>query len=140
MKLSKTTIFIVIFSLLFSSVISAYGDGSISGTVLYSGTQTGAIYAATFTSPLSCTPPNPDEPYKYIELSSLGSYTLSGLPDGTYYMVSVIMTGGANANMKSTDPWGIYNGCSNITPVVISGGNTVSGINITLVDGTTANP
>ncbi|HBI24286.1 MAG TPA: hypothetical protein DDX84_08855 [Nitrospiraceae bacterium] len=108
---------------------------SISGALSYSGLQTGTIYSAAFTSPLNCSPPNPS-PYTYAEIPALGSYNLSGLPDGTYYMVSVIMACGIDCSIQPTDPWGIYGGCDTSTPITISGGNDVSGIDISLVDGT----
>jgi YVTN family beta-propeller protein len=138
MRKCYLALIIIMLSMVFLSGL-VYGAGSVSGTVSYSGSKTGAIYAAAFTSLPACTAPNP-EPYTFAEIPALGNYTLSGLPDGTYYMVAVIITGGAGAAPKSTDPWGIYNGCANITSVVISGGNAVSGININLVDGTPANP
>ena len=121
-------------SIIFSASI-AYGAGSISGVISYNGSQTGAIYVAAATSPLSCNGPNPSV-YTYTEILSLGSYTLSNLPDGTYYLVSVI----EGIESKATDPWGIYNGCDQIEPIIITGGNSVSNINITLIDGTDENP
>ena len=117
-----------------SSSVTVFA-ASISGTVSYSGTQTGATYVAVFTFPLSCTSPNPvSNPFSYIEIPTPGDYTIAPLPDGTYYVGSVIMACGTNCNLKPTDPWGVYDGCGNITPVVISGGNNVSGIDINLVD------
>ena len=113
--------------------------GSISGTVSYSGSPTGTIYVAAFTSPISCASPNP-QPYKYIEIPSPGSYTLPDLPDGTYYMGSVIISCGADCDLQSTDPWGIYGGCDTSIPVVISGGSAMTGINIDLIDGTSEAP
>jgi len=116
------------------------GHGTISGTISYAGSKTGTIYVGFFTTPISCTGPNPDQPVADMILPSLGSYSYPYLPDGTYYVASAISTGGPDSNMKSTDPYGIYNGCGGITPVVISGGSTQSGINISLVDGTALAP
>lgn len=116
------------------------GNGAISGTISYSGVQTGAIYAGFFTTPLSCTGENQGDPVADMMLPSLGAYSFPYLADGTYYVASVIATGGPDSNFKRTDPYGIYNGCGNITPVVISGGGAVTGIDISLVDGTDLNP
>jgi hypothetical protein len=134
--------------LLFASVIPGigYGQGSISGTVSYSGPQTGTFLVAAIDVPISCTGPNNDvNPVSIIEVQPVDvsfpeSYELSGLPDGTYYVASVIKPCGMDCPMEFTDPWGIYNGCDNITPVVISGGNAETGIDMTLVDGTVADP
>ncbi len=117
----------------------AQAAGSISGTISYSGTQTGPIYAVLFTSPISCSPPNPDD-YAVIELPTLGNYSFPDLPDGTYYVASAILNCGTDCDLQPTDPWGVYGGCDTSTPVVLSGGNAESGINITLVDGTIENP
>jgi hypothetical protein len=124
--------------LLAVSVSSAWGVGSIAGTVSYGGTQTGSVVVAAFDSPLSCSAPNPD-PVAYTQLASPGSYELSGLTDGSYYIASIIMTCGTNCGPYRNDPWGIYNGCSDIKPVIVSGG-TVNPVDITLGDGSKDNP
>jgi hypothetical protein len=116
--------------------VSIVVAGTITGTLSYSGLQTGATYVAVFTSPINCSPPNPQTPFEYVELSSLGAYTISDLPDGTYYVVSIIETD----NTEPTDPWVVYGGCGTATPLFISGNSDISGINITLIDGTAANP
>jgi hypothetical protein len=74
-----------------------------------------------------------------VQLNSPGIYSLTGLSAGTYYIVSV-MGMDSQSNLKITDPWGLYGTLVKLTPVTIAGGNTVSGINITLVDGTIENP
>jgi hypothetical protein len=71
--------------------------------------QTGPTYAAAFTSPLNCSPTNP-EPYTYAEMPSLGNYNLSGLPDGTYYMASVIMACGINCDIQPQTRGGFMEG------------------------------
>jgi hypothetical protein len=75
----KAIFIIALISLLFSSGI-AHGAGSVSGTISYSGTQTGTIYVAAFTSALTCSHSNTGNPYAYVKLSSVGAYTLSDLP------------------------------------------------------------
>ena len=67
-----------------------------------------------------------------------GSYSLTGLEDGTYYVVSVKTTN--EKQILSTDPYGFWGTLENLTPVVISGNNDVVGIDITLIDGTKENP
>ncbi len=121
-----------------TSVSTAWGTSSISGTVSYNGSHTGTIYVALFTEPISCTATNP-HPLSAIQLSEMGSYQISGLSDGNYYVASVIMTCGSDCALSITDPWGVYNGCNNITPVTIKG-TSVSNVNVALVDGTVVNP
>lgn len=113
------------------------GGGSISGNVSYSGTQTGTLYAGIYKWPVPCTPSNLPE-YKDQQIN--GNYTFSGLPEGTYYVASALVTCGANCAVQPTDPWGVYGGCGGSTPIIIKGGRAVSGKDITLADGTTQNP
>jgi hypothetical protein len=120
--------------------VEAVALGSISGTLSYSGSQTGTIYAAVFTTPLSCVGPNTGDPFSVVGMSSPGTYEILGLPDGTYYLASVMMTEGRDGDIKLTDPWGIYNGCAAIKSIIISGGTAVSAMNIALVDGTVTHP
>ncbi|MEW6517747.1 MAG: hypothetical protein AB1439_12690 [candidate division FCPU426 bacterium] len=81
------------------------GSGSISGTI--SGSSGGTV---TVTAVLSGTS------FYQTTRTGNGTYTVSGLPDGIYYV-------GADENTLS----GAYLGT-----VTISGGNAVTGINITL--------
>jgi PKD repeat protein len=112
--------------------------GSISGAIYYNGTQTGTIYVGVFASPVACSPHNP-ELYSSIEMSAAGIYEFSALPAGTYYIASTFATG-PNGNLQPSDPWAVYGGCSTQVPITISGGNSVSGIDLTLVDNTTGDP
>lgn len=128
-------VFLTSITLVFRDVLA----GSISGTVSYSGSQTGTIYAAVFTAPPSCSGSISQNPFSSLQVPS-GSYAISGLPDGAYYLVSVMITDSQYGCCKPTDPWGIYNGCTAITPININSGNAVIGKDITLVDGTVANP
>jgi hypothetical protein len=137
----KTVFFIAAFIFMATSGLygTAYAEGTVSGTVSYSSAQTGTIFIAAFTSPLSCPSPDPDL-YTKTEIPSPGAYTLSGLPDGAYYIASVMFTCGNNCEIKSTDPWGIYGGCETATLVTISGGSALQDIDIHLVDGTETVP
>ncbi len=148
-KMKKLIVVFYPFILLITFILtstSIYADnvsdstGSISGMIAYSGSQTGTVYVGAFTSLLSCSPPNSGGPVYNVDMSSPGSYTLPGLPDGTYYIASVIATCGTDCDIEFTDPWGVYGDCDTSTPVTISGGNDVSGRDITLVDGTDTNP
>ncbi len=107
--------------------------GSISGEISYSGSATSTVYIAAFTDPEL----NSD-PVFMTTLTQPGSYTISEVSDGTYYIISVMSN---NPNqMLQTDPYGFWGTLDNLTPVVVSGNNDVTGINITLVDGTLENP
>jgi hypothetical protein len=117
---------------------TACGAASLSGSVTYTGSQKGTVFVGVWDSPLSCSPPNPDI-LRYVQLSSPGAYTINNLANGNYYVGSVMITCGEDCNIRPTDPWGIYNGCSDIKPVTIAGGNK-AGINVTLVNGTGVRP
>ncbi|HVN48579.1 MAG TPA: T9SS type A sorting domain-containing protein [Bacteroidota bacterium] len=102
---------------------------TISGTISYTGTSTGEVLVALY----------PDttfsgKPSIYITMNETGSYSLTGISDGTYYVVS-LMTKSLDS-IQMTDPWGGYRVSGKLTPVVIAGANNATGINITLVDGT----
>ncbi len=107
--------------------------GSISGEIIYSGSFSGTIYIAAFNSP------NIDgEPDYMTTLSSPGSYSINDVVSGTYYMVSIMSA--SMPQILPTDPYGFWGTLENLTPVVISGISNVTGINITLIDGTTEDP
>lgn len=125
----KKIYLLVVFQILSYQIMA----GSISGEISYSGSFTGTIYIALFTDPAL----NSDPSY-VTTLSSPGSYTISDIADGTYYVVSV-MTDNPD-KMLFTDPYGFWGTLDGFTPVVISGNNDVTGINITLIDGTEENP
>jgi hypothetical protein len=58
--------------------------------------------------------------------------------DGTYFIVSIKSN---NVDqVLPTDPYGFWGTLENLTPIVISGNNDVTGINIALTDGTLENP
>ena len=126
----KTKIYLLLLLQVLSCEIWA---GSISGEISYSGSATGTVFIAAFIDPTL----NGD-PVFMMELTQPGSYTLSDANDGTYYIVSVISNN--PEQMLPTDPYGFWGPLDNLTPVVISGSNDVTGINITLIDGTAENP
>ncbi len=124
--------------LLFVLLVVAVGGQSmaatISGTISYNGTSAGQIYVAVFTDIILS-----NKPTATVALDSPGSYSITGLIDGTYYMVSIKSTSVEN-DIKLTDPWGVYGTLGNLTPVTITGDGSVSGIDLILVDGTAENP
>jgi Secretion system C-terminal sorting domain len=107
--------------------------GSISGEISYSGSFTGTVYIAAFNSPTI-----DGDPVYMTTLSSPGSYAINDAADGTYYVVSIMSA--SVPQILFTDPYGFWGTLQNLTPVIISGNNNATGINITLVDGTSENP
>lgn len=123
----------ILFFSLFSYLLNIAQASSISGTIYYSGSAAGKVFVAAFTDQNF-----QSEPIA-IQLETPGAYTISELEDGVYYVVSV-KTESSEGDFKLTDPWGVYGTWGNLTPVTISGGSSVTGIDITLVDGTPENP
>jgi len=119
---------------LLTAVYAGAMAASISGTISYSGASTGqiAIIALTDTT-------QGQTPAAIISISSPGSYSITGLADSVYYILS-FRTNASGWNVKMTDPWGYYGTPGTLSPVTISGGVNVSGIDITLEDGTIAHP
>ncbi len=107
--------------------------GSISGNITYTGSATGTLGVAAFPDTLF-----DGEPSALFESDSVASYSLTGLADGTYYIVAII-THSIN-NVQETDPYGFYTVAGEKAPVIISGNNSVNNIDITLVDGTHEHP
>ncbi len=125
----KTKIYLLLLLQILSYKVWA---GSISGEISYSGSATGTVFIAVFNEPTL----NSDA---YVTtITQPGSYIISDLSDGTYYIVSVISNN--PDQMLPTDPYGFWGTLDNLTPVVIVGNNDVTGINITLIDGTAENP
>ncbi len=123
---------------------------TISGNISYTGTSTGIITVALFAitdTTLRGEPTAGDIlnfPGYYFTLDSLCSYTITGgLPDGIYYIASTIKPYSSDDYLSGkvykllTYPWGVYGTTlENLTPVTITGNSSISGIDITLVDGT----
>jgi len=120
--------------LLLTAVSFKLTANTISGTIYYSGSAAEQIAIAVFTDPTL-----DGEPLKFAQIEAPGSYSITELSDGTYYVVSV-MGISDEGEIESTDPWGAYGIMEALTPVVISGGAGVSGVDITLVDGTQEHP
>src|ERR1035437_4877715 len=136
----KTSFLRLLIIFLVAALSAKVMAGTISGNISYTGTSTGQIIVAAFQaqdSTVSLMQKN--SPIVMVQLNSPGIYSLTGLSDGTYYIVSVMGMDSQN-NVKITDPWGFYGTLVKLTPVTIAGGNTVSGINLTLIDGTIENP
>ncbi len=126
----KTKIYLLLLLQILSYKVWA---GTISGEISYSGSATGTVYIAAFIEPTL-----DGDPVLMMEIAQPGSYTFSDVIDGTYYIVSVISN--SPEAILPTDPYGFWGPLDNLTPVVISGNNDVTGIDITLIDGTTENP
>ena len=77
---------------IFGFFVSFASAASISGTVTYEGSQSGSIVVAAFNYSLTCSGPYAADPnpYNIVELETFGNYTIPDLPDGTYYLASVI--------------------------------------------------
>jgi hypothetical protein len=131
-KLCKSNLLISILASVFLLNSYLYSVGSISGTISYSGEQTGLVVIALWTTQDIFN----NSPSTYTFITSTGSYTWSGIEDGTYYAAAVIST---QENIQKYDPWGVYGSTSNLLPINISG-NNVSEVDITLVDGTDEYP
>jgi hypothetical protein len=127
---------LVLALLIFGLFVPAAYASSISGTLSYGGTTTESIVAAVFTEPLTCSGPNNGEPYTFVELGELGNYTIPALADNTYYVAAVIIYNGLEGDLTPTDPWKIYGCGTTPTPIEISSSTPITGINMTLVDGT----
>lgn len=123
-------------SLLYFALLTLYAETmgtTISGNITYTGTDTNKIFVAAFIDP------NFNSEPKVTQIESPGAYTISGLSDGVYYVVSV-MTVSSEGNFLMTDPWGVYGTWGNLSPVTITGGSGVTGIDISLLDGSAENP
>ena len=129
----KSKVLLIIALLLSTFSLSAYA-GSISGSISYSGFTSGEPFVALFTNSTFTDRP----PYQSI-LSSPGPFKFDSLPDGTYYLAAVIFSN-SSQTMTLTDPWAIYGTFANPTPISLSGGAAVTGINLVLNDGTAENP
>jgi hypothetical protein len=136
----KTSFLRLLIIFLVAALSAKVMAGTISGNIAYTGTSTGQITVAAFQAQDSTVSlMQKSSPIVMVQLNSPGIYSLTGLSDGTYYIVSVMGMDSQN-NVKITDPWGLYGTLLKLTHVTIAGGNTVSGINLTLVDGTIENP
>lgn len=127
--MKKINIFFLIL-IIFSFNIKA---GTISGEITYSGSFPSPIYVFAFTDS------NFSGDFSSITtITSPGSYTITDLDDGTYYIVALMFEDPDYINI--TDPFGFYSNSNGLIPVVISGNNNILNINITLIDGSNEFP
>ena len=147
----------VVFLVCLMACVSGCGDdlpeatatGAISGTVRYGGTAHLAFVTPTLSvSAFAAWPPD-SAPYALVELDASKiqdgiAYTLTGLPDFQYHLVAVLFDGAKT--LGAADPTGAFpNACAlapnQPSPVVISGQNTLSAIDVTVYDtGGSADP
>jgi len=122
---------LIILLLIFSSQLWA---GSISGVISYSGTANYEIAVAVFTdSTLD------SYPTQIANLTEPGNFSLNDLKDTTYYLVAIMSQN--FDNILPTDPFAFYGTLEfGLTPIVISGNNDITGIELVLVDGTVEYP
>ena len=116
---------------------------TISGTIQYTGTQTGTIVVLLIPMPWT-EEFSKDDVVVGATLLAPGPYTTTELPDGTYYLFSFMLTEGGtsidDAVVLKTDPWAAYEALDNPTAVVIADGKPVTDVDMVLVDGTTDSP
>lgn len=99
--------------------------GSISGEIFYSGTQTGDIWITIFDQFPWSGPPVAD-----TNISTPAPYSITGLPEGTYYVVAQMLIAGGDMS-----PTGIYGpSYGPPDPVIVTAGQNTPNIDITLKD------
>ncbi|UCD85562.1 MAG: hypothetical protein JSU92_05060, partial [Deltaproteobacteria bacterium] len=97
--------------------------GSISGTISYSGSTTGAISIGVFTASSY----TPFWPTSMTEIFSPGSYSLAGVASGEWY-VAALMDLNYNNTYDIGEPFGEYA----LNPVSVTAGTDTPNINIEL--------
>ena len=109
----KTSILRLCFIFLIASLYNVAIAGTIRGTISYTGAATGQLFVFASTDSTFANGPTTS-----VLLDSLGSYSLTNLSDGAYFILSTMTYNAADA--KLTDPWGFYGfagqtyACSNI--------------------------
>lgn len=103
--------------------------GTITGTVYYDGTNTGNVGIAAFTSLPPMEAPAGMRMITDPEFPQV--YEISNLDPGTYYLFASMDVGGDNPTTPdyAEDPVSNFSSAINITA-----GETVSGVDLTLVD------
>ncbi|HMP00467.1 MAG TPA: thrombospondin type 3 repeat-containing protein [Kiritimatiellia bacterium] len=94
----------------------------VSGTISYSGTETGTIFMLTVTDS------NSWSIAKSITLPTPGAYTNSEVGNHQSYWFKAFRDVNGNSTRDSWEPWGMYSGSSTLVT------GDISGINITLTD------
>jgi hypothetical protein len=114
-----------------SVTISVSGSGGlINGTATYTGTSyTGHDIEIGLHSAVN------DPPLVSISKTSGDPYSFAGVPDGTYYISAFIDADDSGGAPDPGEPFAWYaDGDGNPKAVIIIGGNTVNGVDITLED------
>lgn len=108
------------------------GTGSISGWISYTGRITATYNTIVFASRQGEQGP----PAYATVISSTGLYTITNVPDYTYTVAAFMDLGGDMGPPEPDEPFGWYDpgGDGQPDPVIVSEGNVVTGINITLQD------
>jgi len=106
--------------------ITLKDPGSISGTISYTGTQTGKIYGVSFFDPSLTGPSTPPFPIS----NAPGSYYFIDCPSGTFY-ITAFMDSNGNGEYDDTEPYGIHGAPD---PVTVSPNEETPNINILLID------
>jgi predicted RNA methylase len=109
--------------------ISEPVNGTISGTISYSGIKTGTFSIEAYTNPGFT-----GVPVKRVTSGSPGEYTLSDLPPQTYYIFAYLDTNNNAVYDADIDPAGRYSAITTITPVTLSSGENKTGISFALYD------
>lgn len=106
--------------------------GSVSGNITFQNGDTDGALVALFENLFA------EDPI-LIGVVNSNSFSINYVPDGTYFPISVADSNGdGEVDPTSGDAVGFYDANSDGTPdpVVISGGNTISGVGITLFEPT----
>jgi len=107
------------------TVTQAAQPASVSGTISYSGIKTGTINIGLFTSPDFS-----GAPAYGTSIQSPGNYQVTGINPGTYYAAAFMDSNGSGQYDPDVDPVGQYSQ----NPIILSAGQSKTGVNITLQD------
>jgi hypothetical protein len=104
---------------------------TISGTVSYTGSVSAAHQIIVV-----ATRQGEQTPAYSAVLKKPGGYTFSSVTDGTYFVIAFMDLGDDMGAPLPNEPYGVYDtsGDGQLDTVVVSGGQAVTGVDITLVD------
>lgn len=107
------------------------GAGSISGWISYTGSITGTHNIIVFAGRQG-----EEGPVYHTVISAVGPYTITNMADYTYTVGAFMDLGGDMGPPESDEPFGWFDpgGDGQPDPVIVSGGSTVTGIHISLLD------
>ena len=108
------------------------GTGSISGWIGYTGRNPGTHNIIVFAGRQGQQGP----PAYATVMTGTGPYTLTNVVDGTYTVGAFMDLGGDMGPPRPNEPFGWYDpgGDGQPDPVIVSGGNALTGIDVTLHD------